>query len=151
MGNIINNAQEEASNKVILEGLKKRLEDAKEKWVKELSFVLWAFRTTPRRSTEETPYSLAYGTKFVIPLEVELQIKAGGNDATLEEALDFFRREKKNCSYSTSQLSAKSIKAKARLAESQGILDRQPGPQKEYRFDGRSKSWHACCKLGRSI
>lgn len=38
----------EASNKVILEGLKKRLEDAKGNWVKELPSVLWAFRTIAR-------------------------------------------------------------------------------------------------------
>lgn len=36
----------EASNKVILEGLKKVLKDAKGIWVLELPFVLWAFRTT---------------------------------------------------------------------------------------------------------
>ena len=64
------NGQAKASNKVILEGLKRRLEDAKGRWVKELPFVLWAFRTTPRRSTGETTFSLAYGTKVVILLEV---------------------------------------------------------------------------------
>lgn len=34
------NGQAEASNKVILEGLKRRLEDAKGGWVKELSSML---------------------------------------------------------------------------------------------------------------
>jgi len=49
--------------------LKKRLDDAKGKWVKELSHVLWMYRTTPRRSTEETPFSMTYGAKAVISLE----------------------------------------------------------------------------------
>ena len=32
--------------------------------------VLWAFRTTPKGSTHETPFSLAYGTEAVIPAEI---------------------------------------------------------------------------------
>ena len=35
--------------------LKKKLEEAKGKRVDELPHVLWAYRTTPRRSTGETP------------------------------------------------------------------------------------------------
>ncbi|XP_075640281.1 uncharacterized protein LOC142612035 [Castanea sativa] len=63
------NGQAEATNKVILAGLKKRLDDAKGGWVEELPHVLWAYRTTPRRSTGETPFSMTYGMEAVIPLE----------------------------------------------------------------------------------
>ena len=35
----------------------------------ELPHVLWAYRTTPQRSTRETPFSMTYGAKVVIPLE----------------------------------------------------------------------------------
>ncbi|XP_075658517.1 uncharacterized protein LOC142628302 [Castanea sativa] len=42
----------EATNKVILAGLKKRLDDAKGRQVEELPHVLRAYRTTPRRSTK---------------------------------------------------------------------------------------------------
>jgi hypothetical protein len=66
------NGQAESSNKVILNGIKKRLEEAKGRWVEELPTVLWTFRTTPRSSTGETPYSLTYGVEAVIPLEVGL-------------------------------------------------------------------------------
>ena len=31
--------------------------------------VLWAYRTTPCKSTQETPFSLAYGLEAVIPVE----------------------------------------------------------------------------------
>ena len=41
------NGQAEAVNKVIVNGLKKRLDDAKGKWVEELPHVLWMYRTTP--------------------------------------------------------------------------------------------------------
>ena len=37
------NGQAEANNKVIVNGLKKRLDDAKGRWVKELSHVLWMY------------------------------------------------------------------------------------------------------------
>ena len=63
------NGQAKAMNKVILSGLKKRLDDAKGKWVEELPHVLQTYRTTPRRSTGETHFSMTYGAEIVIPLE----------------------------------------------------------------------------------
>ena len=42
------NGQIETVNKVIVNGLKKRLDDAKGRWVEELSLVLWTYQTTPR-------------------------------------------------------------------------------------------------------
>ena len=41
------NSQAKATNKVIVSGLTKRLDDAKGKWVDELSYVLWTYHTTP--------------------------------------------------------------------------------------------------------
>ena len=49
--------------------MKKRLDDAKGKWVEELPYVLWMYRTAPRRSTRETPFSMTYGAETVITLE----------------------------------------------------------------------------------
>lgn len=46
------NGKIEAANKIIFEGIKKRLGGAKGFWVEELP---WAYRTTPRSSTGETP------------------------------------------------------------------------------------------------
>ena len=63
------NEQAEAVNKVIVNELKKKLDDAKGKWVEELPHVLWTYRTTPLRSTRETPFSMTYGAEAVIPLE----------------------------------------------------------------------------------
>ena len=45
------NGQAEVVNKVIVSGVKKILDDAKGRWVKELPHVLWTYWTTPRRST----------------------------------------------------------------------------------------------------
>ncbi|XP_070014195.1 uncharacterized protein [Nicotiana sylvestris] len=50
--------------------MKKKLKNAKGLWPELLSEVLWAYRTTPKTSTEETPYSLVYETDTVILVEV---------------------------------------------------------------------------------
>lgn len=52
-----------------MDGRKKRLDEAEDKWVDELPYVLWTYRTTPRRSTGEIPFSIIYGFEVVIPLE----------------------------------------------------------------------------------
>ena len=56
------NGQAEAANKVILVELRKRLDTAKRRWPEELVEVLWAYRCTPQSSTNESPFSLVYGT-----------------------------------------------------------------------------------------
>ena len=66
------NGQAEATNKTILNGLNRRLDEAKGRWVKELPNVLWAYCITPRRSIGETLFSLTYGVETVIPTEVNL-------------------------------------------------------------------------------
>ena len=43
----LSNGQVEATNKAIVNGLKKRLEGAKGRWIEELPNVLWAYRTMP--------------------------------------------------------------------------------------------------------
>ena len=63
------NGQAEAVNKAIINGLKKMSDIAKGKWVEELPHVLWTYRTTPCRSTGETPFSMTYGAEAVILLE----------------------------------------------------------------------------------
>lgn len=61
------NEQTEVTNKVIVDGLKKRLEEEKGIWVNELPHVPWVYRTMLKRSTEETPFSMTYGCEAVIP------------------------------------------------------------------------------------
>ncbi|KAJ9536185.1 hypothetical protein OSB04_un000645 [Centaurea solstitialis] len=68
------NGLAESSNKVIINSIRKRLKEAKGKWVEELPSVLWANRTTPRTSTGQTPFSLVYGCEAVLPIESQLPI-----------------------------------------------------------------------------
>jgi len=66
------NRQAEAMNKTIISNLKKKLNAYKGAWFGELQNVLWAVRTTPRRATGETPFSLVYGMEAVIPAEIKV-------------------------------------------------------------------------------
>ena len=66
------NGQAKAINKTILNGMKRRLDGAKGNWAEELPNVLWAYRTTPHRSTGKTPFSLTYGAEAVIIAKVNL-------------------------------------------------------------------------------
>ena len=54
----------------LLKIIKTRLEGAKGIWPEELPSVLWAYRTTARTPTRETPFRLTYGSEAVIPAEV---------------------------------------------------------------------------------
>ncbi|XP_061360749.1 uncharacterized protein LOC133304716 [Gastrolobium bilobum] len=64
------NGQAEVANKVIVNGLKKRMFDAEESWVQQLYFVLWGYRTSTQTAIGETPYRLTYGCEAMIPVEV---------------------------------------------------------------------------------
>ena len=57
-------------NKMIKHNLKTKLEDMKGRWANELPEVLWAYRTTARSTTGETPFSLAYEYKAMVPIEI---------------------------------------------------------------------------------
>ncbi|KAM1980517.1 hypothetical protein ACFX15_037118 [Malus domestica] len=61
-----NNGQVEASNKMILDCLKKSLTNKKEKWPEKLPGCLWSYCTTKRRATSETSFSLAFGSEAII-------------------------------------------------------------------------------------
>ncbi|GAA0183889.1 hypothetical protein LIER_31226 [Lithospermum erythrorhizon] len=64
------NGQVEVMNMTIFAGIKKNHIESGTQWYKEVDRVLWSYRTTPSNSTGETPFSLVYGTKVVLPIEV---------------------------------------------------------------------------------
>ncbi|KAM2716207.1 hypothetical protein EV2_045717 [Malus domestica] len=65
------NGQVEAVNKIIKRTLKTSLDKAKGCWPEFVPQVLWSYRTSYRTSTGETPFSLAFGTEAVVPVELE--------------------------------------------------------------------------------
>ena len=64
------NGQMEVTNRTLLKIIKTKLDEAKGAQLDELPNVLWAYRTTARTPTGETPFRLTYGTEAVIPVEV---------------------------------------------------------------------------------
>ena len=66
------NSQIEVTNRNLLKIIKTRLEGVKGAWPEELQNVLWAYRTTIRVLTGETPFRLTFGIEAVIPVEVGL-------------------------------------------------------------------------------
>uniref|UniRef100_A0A2N9HBH6 RNA-directed DNA polymerase n=1 Tax=Fagus sylvatica TaxID=28930 RepID=A0A2N9HBH6_FAGSY len=88
------NGQVEVTNRSLLKMIKTRLEGAKGLWPEELPNILWAYRTTARTPTGETPFRLTYGTEAVIPVEIGLttwrtnNYDEESNDAQLRSNLD---------------------------------------------------------------
>ncbi|KAK3025048.1 hypothetical protein RJ639_044799 [Escallonia herrerae] len=86
--------QTENMNRSILQGLKRKLDEANGTWVDELPKVLWAYRTTPHSVTRETPFLLCFGTEALLPVEVGLptvqvlQFLEAENEANLQGNLD---------------------------------------------------------------
>ncbi|VFQ79290.1 unnamed protein product [Cuscuta campestris] len=66
------NGQVENTNRTIVDGLKKKIMECKSTWVEELPYILWTYRTTPRKATGETPFSLTYGFEARAPAETSL-------------------------------------------------------------------------------
>ena len=81
--------------------VKKQLDAAKGKWVDKLPHVLWTYWTIPHRSTRETPFSVTYGAKAIILLEIGFLMlrtslfTSDSNDNLLEKSLDLLRSEEK--------------------------------------------------------
>jgi len=60
----------ESANRILLRGLKRRLEKAKGTWAEEVPRIVWAYHTTPQSSTMETAFSLVYGSDVMISVEI---------------------------------------------------------------------------------
>ena len=88
------NGQAEVANRFLLKIIKTRLEGAKGIWPDELPGVLWAYRTTVKTPTGETPFKLAYGSEAVILAEVRMashrvkEYQAEENEVQLHLNLD---------------------------------------------------------------
>ena len=70
--------------------------------MEELSYVLWTYRTTPRRSIRETLFSMTYGVEAIIPLETGFptlrttSFSPNDNNRLLEKSLDLIKERREN-------------------------------------------------------
>ena len=78
------NGQAESTNKTVVNMLKKRLEGSNGNWAEELHGVLWAYRTTPKTATQETPNALVYGADAIIPTKMHVKTTVSGTTSQEE-------------------------------------------------------------------
>ena len=97
------------ANRFLLKIIKTQLEGAKEVWPDELLGVMWAYRTTVRTPTGETPFKLAYGSEAVIPAEVHMashrvkKYQAEENEEQLRLNLDLMDKVRMDAEQSTAR------------------------------------------------
>ena len=75
----------EVANKNVKKIVAKMIDTYKD-WHEKLLFALHAYRTSVRKSTGATPFSLVYGMEAVLPIEVEIPSLRVLMEAKLEEA-----------------------------------------------------------------
>nr|GEV95394.1 hypothetical protein [Tanacetum cinerariifolium] len=69
-------------------------------WVDDLPHVLWAHRTTPKSSKGENPFSLTYGFKAIVRIEISLEtkrikeFKTKQNDKRRREYIDILKERR---------------------------------------------------------
>ncbi|XP_070672477.1 uncharacterized protein [Malus domestica] len=66
------NGQAKASNKILVNIIKRMVIDSPEKWHENLGNILWAYRTSKRAGTGITPYALTFGQDAVLPVEINV-------------------------------------------------------------------------------
>ncbi|KAM1480970.1 hypothetical protein ACFX2I_028053 [Malus domestica] len=66
------NGQAEASNKILVNIIKRKVVDSPEKWHEKLEDTLWAYKTCKRVGTRTIPYALTFGHDVVLPMEINV-------------------------------------------------------------------------------
>ncbi|XP_057755334.1 uncharacterized protein LOC130974472 [Arachis stenosperma] len=67
---VLHSMEAEAANRVVLQAIKKKLNNAKGEWAELIPKILWSYNTTVQNTTGETPFRLVYGSEALIPVEI---------------------------------------------------------------------------------
>jgi hypothetical protein len=65
------NGQAEASNKIMIKIIQKKIDQKPRRWHSVLNEALWAYRMAPHGATQASPYELVYGHHAVLPWEMQ--------------------------------------------------------------------------------
>jgi len=68
------NGLDESSNKILINIIKKVLEENKNNWHKKLINALWVDRLTTKRSIGTSPYELVYGMEAIFPSSLGIPV-----------------------------------------------------------------------------
>lgn len=66
------NGHVESLNKILENCLRKVCDIGRSDWAKNLSSILWAFRTTYKQATRHTPFKLVYGVEAILPIKFQI-------------------------------------------------------------------------------
>lgn len=108
------NDQAEVANKIILSGMKRKLDKAKGLWAEYFHEMLWSYYTTPHSTTKETPFYIVYGADAMILVEINSPIWHGINfiielnHAGLDKIVDLLEED-------IAMVQVKDIQAKQRM------------------------------------
>ncbi|GJZ12577.1 reverse transcriptase domain-containing protein [Tanacetum coccineum] len=103
----------ERANRSLGEGIKARLDERSKNWMEELPHGLWAHRTMIKSSNGDTPFSLTYRTKAVIPAEIGMptlrtaEVDLVQNDEALEINLDLLEERREQAAIREAKSKAK--------------------------------------------
>nr|GEZ24283.1 reverse transcriptase domain-containing protein [Tanacetum cinerariifolium] len=106
----------ERANRSLGEGIKARLGEGNKNWVEELSHVLWAHRTMIKSSHGDTPFSLTYETKAVIPAEIRMPtyrtaaVDVVNNDKEVRLNLDLLEERRERAAVCEARAKSKMMK-----------------------------------------
>ncbi|GJZ15016.1 reverse transcriptase domain-containing protein [Tanacetum coccineum] len=106
----------ERVNRSLGEGIKARLGEGNKNWIEELPYVLWAHRTMIKSSHGDTPFSLTYETKAVIPAEIGMPtdrtavVDAIHNDEELQLNLDLLEERREHAAIREAKAKSKMTK-----------------------------------------
>jgi hypothetical protein len=65
------NGQTEASNKIMIKIIQKKIDQKPRRWHSVLNEALWAYRMAPHGATQMSPYELVYGHHAILPWEMQ--------------------------------------------------------------------------------
>jgi transposase InsO family protein len=65
------NGQAEASNKIMIKLIQKKIDQKPKRWHSVLNEALWAYQMAPHGATKTSPYELVYGHHAVLPWEIQ--------------------------------------------------------------------------------
>jgi hypothetical protein len=65
------NGQEEASNKIMIKLIQKKIDQKPKRWHSLVNEALWAYRMAPHGATKTSPYELVYGHHAILPWEIQ--------------------------------------------------------------------------------
>ncbi|GKE52425.1 reverse transcriptase domain-containing protein, partial [Tanacetum coccineum] len=103
----------ERANRSLGERIKARLDERSKDWIKEVPHVLWAHRTMIKTRNGDTPFSLTYETKAVIPAKIGMptlrtaEIDMVHNDEALEINLDLLEERREQPTICEARIKAK--------------------------------------------